>query len=266
MPILSITVMPVGSNGGNGGDDAVNLAISGGPRLQLSEPTLYEAKQGSDERRRRIFLLHNRRFEAMARPFEKWLERFFRSLQREVNANINDNWKGFFNRTHNLGPRKFAKYMAENKVEFENLNFDIAKATAQMIEEGLPFVSDIVIQSGEFALETLAISGIAFDVANPKIAEFLARRENLLVKIPNSVFDKIRLQLIEGIDAGESVNALQTRLLDNVWNQSQARSLKVARTESATAKNSGDLMAWGQSGVVEAKGWLTAGDDVFHKR
>lgn len=244
-PWLSITQMQVGSE----------------PMRPQEEPKAFTVKAlKSDQGRARYWQLHNRRMIAYSQPLEKWLQRFFRDLRREVNGNISNQWKRYLFQVEGMSRSKAKLWAKENK-EWETLNFDVEEAIRRMKEEGLPFVEQILVLSANDALEFIEELDIAFDLQNPRVLDFMARRENLLVNVVDEVFEDIRKELIEGIEAAESVGQLQQRINENVWqNAEQVRSLRVARTESATATNRGNLEAYRQTGLVERKEWLAAGD------
>jgi HK97 family phage portal protein len=214
----------------------------------------------TDQGRTRFWQLQNRRILTYSRPLEKWLKQFFKDLRREVNSNISNQWKRYLGLIYNMSNSKARQWAEENK-QWETLNFDVEAAKKRLREEGLPFVEQIMVLAGEDAFQFLEVIDLDFDLANPRVIGFLRTRENLLVNIADDIFEKIRGELIEGIEAAESVGQLQARINDRVWNNAQqVRSLRVARTESATATNRGNLEAYMQTGLVERKEWLSAGD------
>jgi HK97 family phage portal protein len=244
VPIMPITMMEFGA-----------------AALPTETPKGFNVKAlKTDQGRARFWQLQNRRILAYSRPLEKWLKRFFSDLRREVNGNISDQWKQYLGLIYNMSNRKARKWAEENK-QWETLNFDVEAAKKRIRDEGMPFVEQIIILAGEDAFQFLEVIDLDFDLANPRVIGFLRTRENLLVNIADEVFEQIRGELIEGIEAAESVGQLQARINERVWqNAQQVRSLRVARTESATATNRGNLEAYTQTGLVERKEWLSAGD------
>lgn len=246
VPYLSITQVPVGS-------EMVP------PTKETPKGITLKALK-TDSGRARYWLLHNRRMLAYSKPLEKWLKRFFKDLRGEVNGNLSEQWKRYLYQVQGMSFAKARKWAQEHK-EWETLNFDVEKAKERIRKEGLPFVEQIVLLAGENAFEFLEQLDLTFDIGNPRVLDFLATRENLLVGVVDEVFEQIRGQLAEGIEAAESVGQLQARINEHVWqNAEQVRSLRVARTESATATNLGNLEAFKQTGFVEKKEWLAAGD------
>jgi len=104
--------------------------------------------------------------------------------------------------------------------------------------------------------------GIAFDVLNPKVTEFVETRVGDLIKsISDTTKEALRATLKEGIEAGESIPKLAKRVEEVYEDAKGYRATLIARTENITAHNNGALNGYRQSEVVEKKEWLTAGDE-----
>lgn len=124
-----------------------------------------------------------------------------------------------------------------------------------------PKIIKAVASEGTFILEELGIS-IGFDVLNPKVIEYVETRVGDLIKeISDTTKEALRLTLKEGEEAGENISKLADRI-SLVYEDAQGyRAELIARTENITAHNNGALNGYRQSGIVEKKSWLTAGDD-----
>jgi len=99
------------------------------------------------------------------------------------------------------------------------------------------------------------------DLFDPLIGSFLQAR--LLMYGPliaDSIVKAFRASLLEGVQAGESITLLQTRLMAFSDLSSPVRALRVARTEIVAAANAGALASYQDSGVVEQQEWVTARD------
>lgn len=124
-----------------------------------------------------------------------------------------------------------------------------------------PKIVQILFLEATNVLEELEI-GIAFDVYNPKVTEFVETRVGDLIKgISDTTKEALRVTLKEGMEAGESIPKLAKRIEEVYEDAKGYRSTLIARTETVTASNNGALNGYRQSGVVEKKTWLTAGDD-----
>ena len=125
----------------------------------------------------------------------------------------------------------------------------------------VPAITKTLFTEGKRILAELGVS-ISFDLLNPKVVEFIETRTGDLIKsISNTTKEALRRTLKEGVELGESIPKLAKRIA-SVYDDAQGyRSVLIARTENITASNNGTLNGYRQSGVVEKKTWLTAGDD-----
>jgi len=128
-------------------------------------------------------------------------------------------------------------------------------------EFALPRITEMVKINGQAAMAELGVE-IAFDITNPKVIKWIKDRCGLLIKsISDTTLKKLRKTLAEGIEAGESIPNLADRI-GIVYDEAKgSRAVKIARTETINASNSGALEAYKQSGVVEKKEWLATMDD-----
>lgn len=96
-------------------------------------------------------------------------------------------------------------------------------------------------------------------VAPSEVKDFFTRRENRLVDVAQEVFESVKGQLEEGIDAGESIAELSGRVRGQFNDMSRERSKRIAMTETSAAYGTGRQMAMKDAGVTE-KRWLTSGN------
>lgn len=123
----------------------------------------------------------------------------------------------------------------------------------------LPRITEMVKVNGTAAAAEI---GIAFDITNPEVIKWIKKRCGFLIKsISDTTLDKLRKTLAEGVADGESIPKLASRI-SGVYDEAKgSRAVKIARTETLSASNQGNLQAYKQSGVVEKKEWLTAFDE-----
>jgi len=126
-------------------------------------------------------------------------------------------------------------------------------------EFALPRITEMVKINGEAAMAELGVE-IAFDITNPKVIKWIKDRCGLLIKsISDTTLDKLKKTLAEGVANGESIPNLADRI-GIVYDEAKgSRAVKIARTETLSASNSGNLEAYRQSGVVEKKEWFYSG-------
>jgi len=192
---------------------------------------------------------------AMLRATKKW----FAELKKEVNQNIEEKYPQYLEDLKSMGFTEREAWI-EKKDIAETIVFDMENAQALIDKHIVPVIMEALKEGGEAALAYLDIE-IVLDMREFHILECLATRKNLLSNIADDLFNTIRDEIREGIILGEGVNALQQRLIENVWDETeQVRALRVARTESAVAVNRGTLEGYRQSDVVERKEWLSAPD------
>lgn len=202
-----------------------------------------------------LYELHQRHLRTLSGGLERWLKRYFGRLRKEVEQNLEDKWKRVEGETAGMSDKRIEKWIEDRKDVWGSLNFDLKEAQEEMKNGALPFVEAHFALAFDEALGLVGADIIAVDWNNPAVIDFLRRRENLLVGITDDIFEGIKAQLIEGIKLGESVGQLQQRLLENTWNLSQTRALRIARTETGVALNKGTLKGYKDSGFVEKKEW-----------
>jgi SPP1 gp7 family putative phage head morphogenesis protein len=136
-------------------------------------------------------------------------------------------------------------------------------AAAESFEEAIkPIVHATLLQAGLDATQALGIEAGQFDPFTAAITEYFQDRSR---KIANDVNDEtakqLRASLSEGVLAGDGSFELRARVENVMGHASTVRADRIARTEITRAQTYGDLQAWKQSGVVEAKEWRTARDE-----
>lgn len=79
--------------------------------------------------------------------------------------------------------------------------------------------------------------------------------------INDETTQQLRQELSDGVSAGESIPQLKARVQSVFEDAKGFRAERIARTETLRATNFATLEAYSQSGVVEAKEWLTTKDE-----
>lgn len=136
----------------------------------------------------------------------------------------------------------------------------VSVMTAEL-ERGLRTFIEQGAQVGRMALASDVV-GVSFDLANPKVAEFLDRyrlqfREAAASTVA-SVEADTRRALQEGLIAGDSIGGLEKRLNEAYDGFTPYRAELIARTESARAYSAGHEAAWVESPNVVGKRWNLA--------
>jgi SPP1 gp7 family putative phage head morphogenesis protein len=103
--------------------------------------------------------------------------------------------------------------------------------------------------------------GVSVDLVNERAAEWAATRAAALVTdISDNTRDMLQSAVADAIEQGMGSRELAERISGSLG-FSEARAETIARTELIRASNAAALEAFKQSGVVDGKSWLTAGDD-----
>lgn len=103
--------------------------------------------------------------------------------------------------------------------------------------------------------------GIDFDLDNPLIQEVLGELLTELGRVPETTLEEIRVLIGKQAAEGWSISELAEAIRKRGEIASVTRSEVIARTETAAAYSKGSILAYQESGVVEAIEWLATIDD-----
>jgi HK97 family phage portal protein len=122
---------------------------------------------------------------------------------------------------------------------------------------------------GARADEVLELFGLTegADMLSPHVQAYLQQKvQTFAGNWPVTVTKRLRENLLEGVNMGETINELQDRVRATMGSAlgegERARALTIARTEATPAFNFGSETAYEQSGVVDGRRWLTAHDSA----
>lgn len=168
---------------------------------------------------------------------KKSLVKYFNQQQKEVIANLKEEMKG-------LEP---AEYYLKG---MSDILFDQSDAVSTGISLMTPFLKDWLKQSGDSAA-TLA-GGTVFDSSTTFITNWVTNRAQFFAdSITQTTQDDLSATIQAGIDAGESLTDISTRVADVYDIAKGARTDMIARTEVAAASNFGAIEAYKQVGVTQ---------------
>jgi len=132
---------------------------------------------------------------------------------------------------------------------------------AKFIEFVLPRITETLRLNGTESFIELGVEG-SFDVTNPKVVAWIKKRcGNSIKGIADTTKDLLRKTLIEGIESGESIPKLASRVKAVYEDAKGFRATRIARTEILSASNKGAIEAYRQSEVVKKKEWYCALDE-----
>lgn len=151
--------------------------------------------------------------------------------------------------------RKLGKEYKDTEVYLPSIQEENEKLIALMI----PLLTYSAIQGGEGVIEDFGL-GIGFDGNSPFMQTFFRGREKLIKDINITTFEKLKFQIQQGINEGETTKEIAKRI-GNVFDEAEGpRAMKIARTEVNTANNYGHHEAMRQANV-DKHIWITAADE-----
>ena len=230
VPLAPMNIMPLSGAGGGGS-----------PEPKPKPKKIIKAVKYTAEYKERFWEIFIKRVTPLENEFKRGIIRLF---QEQENRALRELRKG-----------KSITKDIDDVLRITHDEREIMKFT----EFSLPRITEMVKINGEAAAAEL---GLGFDVTNPKVIKWIKERAGLLIKsISDTTLKKLRKTLAEGVEAGESIPKLASRI-SNVYDEAKgSRAIKIARTETINASNSGALEAYKQSGIVEKKEWLATMDD-----
>lgn len=137
--------------------------------------------------------------------------------------------------------------------------FDVAKENKLLAEISLPFIQEFLVTAGEESLQT--INPAEEFTVTERVQKYIKERAKAMAKQVNSTtLEKLSRTLAEGIDAGEGIASLTDRVNTVYEEYDTYRAEMIARTEATAANNRGFMESYDQSGVANAKEWISTND------
>jgi len=154
------------------------------------------------------------------------------------------------------------KAQAGERAHARSINIDDLLAGSEKDRKAARrMIRAVVAERGQEALAELALD-LAFDVTAAEVSEWIAAKAaRLVTNIDETTRGRLSTTLEEGTLANEGMGELVARVRE-VMAGRKNDAATIARTETAGAYNFGTVEAWRESGVVEKKEWLTAGDEA----
>jgi len=138
---------------------------------------------------------------------------------------------------------------------------DKKKETKKTQKTFKPLMGSIIKEGGKDGFILLGLDD-DLDLSNPIVQNFLEERSfQFSEEITEETNDKLGKTLSDGVANGESIPQLRKRVETIFDEMKKYRSERIARSEVIRASNYGTEQAYKESGVVEAKIWLTAFDE-----
>jgi SPP1 gp7 family putative phage head morphogenesis protein len=148
------------------------------------------------------------------------------------------------------------KGAAENADEYLGGFTGQSKALA---DDLIPFLSDAYAAEGQSAANDIG-AGIDFNIQNPRATAALDQREVRITTVARDAQERVRDDLIDGLNHGETEAQLTDRVSEWIKVGKEGYAQNVARTETGSALNAGAMDGYQQAGATH-KEWLSIMDD-----
>lgn len=182
--------------------------------------------------------------EVLEDQFAYKIDKFILALEERAIANL-----------HNAVPKGIKK-----KVKAFDL-FDEKAEVQAGIDLFTPLVEELATLSGSEAYKVLNVSGLYNPSAN--LRQRVARAvEEFTQSFIHTDREKLTNILTTGLEEGQSIAQIERAIRDKFGQFRKEQTRVIARTETLRASSEGSLDAYKQSGVVQAKQWLTAPDCI----
>jgi SPP1 gp7 family putative phage head morphogenesis protein len=247
---LPFNMMPVGSQGLP--DNSPSAAVppsqpekAAGPpplpaaSLHLPGPTVM-VRQSLDPRV--YWQQYHQMWAALMGTFRGKMVRFF-SWQEALQIKLLE---------ERLTKARLREYMAED------LLFNLSKSNEILKKLAWPLYLTIGGEAGKALFVELGADPANFVLADTAAMQVLKDKLIKVTRINDYTREKLRETLLEGLSKTETVNEMQQRVRD-LFGFSEARSLKIARTETGQAAAPARDAAMDELGVEKIQ-WWTAGD------
>ena len=130
----------------------------------------------------------------------------------------------------------------------------------KLAKEAKSLIAIVVAEVGQREIDRLGLE-VAFDVTNPEVTKWLKEYvPKFSKKLEEVSIEKLRAELIAGIEKGETLPELMRRVNTTYDHWDKIRAERISRSESIRAANAGAKSAYIQSGVVEKIVWIATVD------
>ncbi len=178
--------------------------------------------------------------------FRKAIEKFIKKLEDQA-------LHKFDSQLANKSVRAIKSYITKD--QFDLFDDEDIKTQAQI--DLTPLLMNEIVIAGQAAYDLIGKEDvyIPYDVTRA-VQKNVAKFTQSMLDTDRDTLSKL---IIDGLNEGLSVPEIRNNMTASFENISKKQSTLITRTEVMRAANMGNLDAFQQSGVVEAKQWLTAG-------
>jgi len=216
-------------------------------------PGFLEDMQKRQWRKKKVRDILKRNLEFILR-YRKMMIKRFREMEAEVLGKIKKPKKSIYH-----GAR--GEWVNKAAFDVDQWLIDRQKWRGTLTKDGKLMTATPLNQAGKEMMDDLGV-GTAFDVDDPRAIEWIATNaKNAAWKITDTIYERLRKELMEAVADGESIPKIRERVMQVFERITESRAELIARTEVLKASNRGRWIAMRQSGVVEGKQWEATGDN-----
>lgn len=144
----------------------------------------------------------------------------------------------------------------------DSVLFDWDRNVSAFDRLGKKLSGQILLESARESMTSLGVDA-TFRLDNPRAKKFLGNKVQAFSdSVLSTKSNQLRSALRDGFKKGEGIRKLSDRV-SGVYDQvltGKYEATRIARTEVIAASNEGSALGYGESGVVEDKGWLSTRD------
>lgn len=241
---IPINEIPVGTDDGTQGAGA---AAAGGKGMTIKIRRKVKAApaakdlQYSTEHKERFRLSLNRNQAVYERRYLLSFKKLLKKQRAEALVNLE------------------AKASAFTKDHVEEL-FNLANANKDMLDAIHPVLTHLTEQQGAMALSFAGDDETEFSMTVDILRVLENSTKKMAKNFNGDTLEKLNHTLAQGVQDGEGLGKLKSRVNDVFDEADSTRSLRVARTETLKASNNATEMAYKQTGYVKGKEWYVNPD------
>lgn len=162
--------------------------------------------------------------------------------------------------------RKQAEIILRGLDNGEKMILDVDKETDRYMEALKPVMLELFRKQADLAFQFLGIQKSVKltdkTFLQTLLGYFDKRTFTMAQQVTRETNDKLKTQFSQAVEKGESIGEIKSRIGDLFKGMEGYRSERIARSETIRGSNYATQEAYKESGVVEAKEWLTTKDEA----
>lgn len=203
-------------------------------------------------------------------PTEKQMgEIFWKGLIKRTDV-FEDNYKRILKNYFNRQKREVVKQVEKKSKKAEDIKvdedfdenlevkFNVEKESEILKKLSVPFLAVVLTTIGK---DTKKFWDLPPETQEVNVASYITTRIKFIKGVNETTKKRLETLIQKGIDEGEGVSKISTRIQNLFKDFTKARSDAIARSEVLRAGNHSILETFKKSGVVKGKKWVTAMDE-----